>query len=160
KVEAPGYKPAHSRAFAPEEGAQTFDFTLEPDAGIAGVVLLPDGKPAEGAEVAVVTWQSRARLRSGRFDRHADFPKVTTGPDGQFTFPSQPGEFLLMALGDAGYADASPTELKKSNKLLLQPWGTIEGGVRIGPRLGPNEEVVFYPTRPDGRVDIGGWGYG
>ena len=43
---------------------------------------------------------------------------------------------------------------------MLQPWGTIEGGVRIGPRFGSNEEVVFYPTRPEGRVGLGGWGYG
>jgi beta-lactamase regulating signal transducer with metallopeptidase domain/peroxiredoxin len=160
KVEAPGYMPAHSRAFAPHESSPTFDFELKPDAGLSGVVLLPDGKPAEGAEVAVVTWRSRVRLRSGRFEHDADFPTVTTGPDGQFTFPSQAGEFVLMALCDAGYADASSTELKKSNKLALQPWGTIEGGVRIGPRFGPNEEVVFYPTRPEGRVGIGGWGYG
>ena len=160
KVEAPGYIPAHSRAFAPDEGSQTFDFKLEPDAGLSGVVLLPDGKPAEGTLVAVATWHSGVRLRSGRFEHDADFPKVTTGPDGQFSFPSQSGEFLLMALSDDGYADASSTELKKSNKLVLQPWGTIKGGVRIGPRLGPNEQVVFYPTRPEGRVGIGGWGYG
>jgi beta-lactamase regulating signal transducer with metallopeptidase domain/protocatechuate 3,4-dioxygenase beta subunit/peroxiredoxin len=160
KIEAPGYIPAHSRAFAPNEGSQTLDFKLKPDAGLSGVVLLPDGKPAEGAEVAVVTWQSRVRLRSGRFEHDADVPKVTTGPDGQFAFPSQAGEFLLMSLSDAGYADASSTELKKSNKLVLLPWGTIEGGARIGPRFGPNEQVVFYPTRPEGRVEIGGWGYG
>jgi beta-lactamase regulating signal transducer with metallopeptidase domain/protocatechuate 3,4-dioxygenase beta subunit len=160
KVEAPGYTPAHSRAFTPEEGSQTFDFKLKPDPGLSGVVLLPDGKPAEGADVALVTWRSNVSLRSGRFDDGANFPKVTTGPDGHYAFPSQTGEFLLMALSDAGYADASHNELKKTNKLALKPWGSIEGGVRKGPRLGANEQVVFYPTRPAGRVGIGGWGYG
>src|SRR5262249_4223184 len=95
KVEAPGYTPPHSRAFKPEEGSQTFDFKLKRDTGLSGIVRLPDGKPAEGAEVALVTWQSNVRLRSGRFDHGANVPRVTTGPDGRYAFPSQTGEFLL-----------------------------------------------------------------
>jgi len=160
KVEAPGYKPAQSRAFKPNEGSQTYDFKVEREVGLSGVVLLPDGKPAAGAEVAVATWQSRVRLRSGRFEPDENFPKVTTGPDGRFTFPSQNEAFLLIAVSDAGYADASSDEFAKSDKLVLQPWGQIEGGVRIGPRTGPNQQVEFHPTRPEGRVGIGSFGYG
>jgi protocatechuate 3,4-dioxygenase beta subunit len=160
KVEAPGYKPAQSRAFKSNEGSQTLDFKLEREAGLSGVVLLPDGKAVAGADVALATWQNHVTLRSGRFDRDANFPKVTTGPDGRFAFPSQVGAFLLIALSDAGYADASSDELAKSSKLVLQPWGQIEGGVRIGPRQGANQQVVFYPIRPEGRVGIGGYGYG
>jgi beta-lactamase regulating signal transducer with metallopeptidase domain len=160
KVEAPGYKPAQSRAFKSNEGSQTYDFKVEREAGLSGIVLLPDGKPAAEAEVTVATWRNGVRLRSGRFERDADFPKVTTGHDGRFTFPSQDEAFLLIAVSDAGYADASSDELEKLSKLVLQPWGQIEGGVRIGPRQGPNQEVVFYPTRPEGRVGIGGYGYG
>ena len=48
RVEAPGYKPAESRAFRPTEGRQTFDFALRRAAGLSGVVLLPDGKPGRG----------------------------------------------------------------------------------------------------------------
>jgi beta-lactamase regulating signal transducer with metallopeptidase domain/protocatechuate 3,4-dioxygenase beta subunit len=160
KVEAPGYKPVQSRAFRSTEGSQTFDFTLERAAGLSGVILLPDGKPAPGAEVALTTWQNPVRLRSGRFERDANFPKVATGPDGRFTFPTQVGAFLLIAVSDAGYGDVSSDGFAKSDKLVLQPWGMIEGGVRIGPRQGSNQEVVFHPIRPDGRVGIGGYGYG
>ena len=40
---------------------------------------------------------------------------------------------------------------------MLQPWGHIEGGVRIGPRQGANQQVAFDPVRPVGRVGIGGY---
>ena len=47
-----GLQPAQSRAFKPTEGSQTFDFKLERAAALAGIVSLPDGKPAAGAEVS------------------------------------------------------------------------------------------------------------
>ena len=81
-----------SRAFRPDEGSQTFDVALERAAGFSGVVLLPDGKPEEGAEVAQLGHFGRIDRaigsRSGRFDRDADFPKTATGPDGPVRVPS------------------------------------------------------------------------
>jgi peroxiredoxin len=59
---------------------------------------------------------------------------------------TRPGDkFLLMAISDAGYADASPDEFARSGKLVLQPWGKIEGEVRIGGQLAPNQHVEFQP---------------
>jgi protocatechuate 3,4-dioxygenase beta subunit len=159
KVEAPGYKPAVSRAFRPDEGSQPFDATLEPAAGISGIILLPDGKPAPGAEVALSTERNFGMLRSGRFDRDANFPKTVTGPDGGFSFPSQADPFRLIALSDAGFADASSEEFAKSGKLVLQAWGRIEGGVRIGARFGVNQEVMFQPDRSNRQVRIDSFDY-
>src|SRR5262249_43270302 len=139
RIEAPGYKPAESRAFQPNEGSQTFDFKLQRDKGFSGLVLLPDGTPAPGVEVALATREHHVSLRSGRFDRDANAPRFTTGPDGRFAFTPPDAKFLLITLSDAGFADASSDEFAKSGKLVLQPWGRIEGGVRIGPRFGSNE---------------------
>ena len=111
------------------------------------MILLPDGKPAPGVEVALATRQNRAAMRSGRIDRDANAPRFTTGPDGRVAFTPPRGRFLLIAASDAGYADAPSDDFAKSRKLVLQPWGRIEGGVRIGPRFGSDEEVVFNPTR-------------
>jgi beta-lactamase regulating signal transducer with metallopeptidase domain/thiol-disulfide isomerase/thioredoxin len=149
RVEAPGHKTAESRAFRPSEGRQTLDFRLTLADGHSGLVLLPDGRPAPGAEVVLATRQNHVELRSGRFDRGANAPRFTTGPDGRFAFTPPLDRFLLIAVSDAGYADASSSEFAKSGKLVLQPWGRIEGGARIGPRFGSNEEVSFNPTRPD-----------
>ncbi len=58
RVEADGYKPSDSRIFRPGEIAPTFDFALtRPGAAdlLTGVVLLPDGRPAAGVDVALAT---------------------------------------------------------------------------------------------------------
>ena len=142
-----------SRAFQSNEGSQTFDFALKRTPGLSGIVLLQDGKPASLAEVAVATRETQVSLNSGRFDRGRNFSTVVTGPDGRFTLPPQDDKFLLVAVSDAGYADASSDEFAKSSRLVLQPWGKIEGGVRIGPRAGSDQEVMFQPFRPEGK----GW---
>ena len=72
---------------------------------------------------------------------------MTTGADGRFTFPPRDDKFLLVAICEAGYADASSDEFAKSGKLVLRPWGRIEGGVRIGPRSGSNQQVAFVPIQ-------------
>ena len=65
RVEAPGYEPAESRAFRSDEGAMIQDFRLKPAAGISGVVLLPDGRPAAGVQVVLGTQENR-RVRAWR----------------------------------------------------------------------------------------------
>src|SRR5262249_46278499 len=74
RVEAPGYEPAESRAFRPDEGALIQDFRLKPAAGISGVVLLPDGRPAAGVQVVLGTREDRAFVRGGvvQRDSHAE----------------------------------------------------------------------------------------
>ena len=157
RIEAPGYKPAVSRAFQPNQGSQTFDFALKRTPGLSGTVLLPDGKPAALAEVAVATRQTPVSLNSGRFERGRNFSTVATGPDGRFTLPPLANEFVLVAVSDAGYGDASSDEFAKSSRLVLQPWGKIEGGVRIGPRVGSDQEVVFRPFPPEGKGGFFVW---
>src|SRR5260370_19150263 len=131
RVEAPGYKPAESRAFRRSEGRQTFDFKLHRADGLSGLVLLPDSKPAPGVEVVLATRENHVSFRSRPLHPDANAPRFTTGPDGQFAFTPPKDKFLLIAVSDAGYADASSSEFAKSGKLVLQLWGRIEGGVRI-----------------------------
>ncbi len=160
RVEAPGYRTADSRAFRPNEGRQTFDFVLQPTAALSGIVQLPDGTPAAGADVALATLGHHVSLQSGRFERDANVPRFTTAADGRFAFAAPEGKFLLIALSDAGFAEASSDEVAKSSKLVLQPWGRIEGGVRIGARAGADQEVAFLPTRPNrGGFFVFSYGY-
>ena len=61
-------------------------------------------------------------------------------------------------MSEAGYADVSSEEFAKSGKLVLQPWGRIEGGVRIGSRIGSDQEVMFLPNQPN-QAYFGSLGY-
>jgi hypothetical protein len=53
RIEAPGYLPAVSRAFKPEDGEQVLDFKLEKGRDVVGVVRTPDGMPLVGADVVL-----------------------------------------------------------------------------------------------------------
>ncbi len=147
RVEAPGYQPAVSRSFRSTEGSQTFDFALRRGGGVtvAGVVLLPDGKPAPRTEVVLATQMGGYLMQGGRFDRRGNLPSTTTDAEGRFAFGPPDDKCVLIAAGDAGYATASPEELAKSDKMVLQPWGKIEGELRIGGQPGANQEVEFQP---------------
>ncbi len=82
-------------------------------------------------------------MTAGRYDRKSNFPMVRTGPDGRFALHPKVDKYLLVAASDAGYADASQDEFAKSGKLVLKPWGKIEGVVWIGARPGTDEEIVY-----------------
>lgn len=146
RVEAFGYQPADSRAFRATEGKQTFDFALKrSNEQLSGVVLLPDGKPAPGAEVLVGTEEMGWLMQAGHFDPRANVPRLTAGQDGRFAFRPPVDPFYLIAVSDAGYAHAWQDEFADSGKLVLQPWGRIEGEVRIGRQPAPNQQVDFNP---------------
>ena len=153
RIEAPGYEPAESRAFRPDEGAMIQDFRLKPAAGISGVVLLPDGKPAAGVEVVLGTQENHAFVRDGVIQDNSHAERITTGPDGRLTVPRRADPFLLVVAADAGFADATSDEFAKTGKLVLQPWGRIEGEVRIGRKPAAYQKVVYLPESPSNRRD-------
>ena len=88
-------------------------------------------------------------LKMGFFDPNSNVPKATTGPDGRFSFSPPDAGFLLIALGDAGFAEATGDELAKQGHLKLQPWGRVEGQALISRRPAANQEITLQPTRPE-----------
>ena len=53
RIEAKGYVPTNSRPMNPSEGEVTLDFALKKANGISGVIRLPDGTAAAGADVYI-----------------------------------------------------------------------------------------------------------
>jgi beta-lactamase regulating signal transducer with metallopeptidase domain/thiol-disulfide isomerase/thioredoxin len=163
QVTAPGYLPATSRTFASNEGRQTFDFTLQPGNGPSGIVLLPSGEPAEGADVGLATGERRASLEAGKFDRSqnsADLAK--TNEEGRFSFTAQDDvPFLLIVVHEVGYAEATSEELKESDRITLKSWGRLEGKVVVGDEPDAGREVSFSPKRPPRpKMGMPVWSYG
>jgi RNA polymerase sigma factor (sigma-70 family) len=148
RVEAEGYKPADSRVFRPGEVAPTFDFTLnraEAADLLTGVVLLPDGRPAAGVEVALATPEHPLGFEGGfsGFGRGNGMPVVKTGPDGRFSFARPGGAYLLAAMSDDGYAEAAPEAPRRPDTLRLQPWGKIKGRAGIGHQPAAYQTIAF-----------------
>ena len=119
RIEVPGYKPAESRVFRPGEVAPTFDFAMARAAAadlLTGFVYRPDGRPAAGAEVALATPEHPLLFEMERFQfgRQNGMSFAKTDPVGRFTFDRPGGAYLLAAMSDDGYAEASPEEMAKS----------------------------------------------
>jgi Carboxypeptidase regulatory-like domain len=171
RIQAPGYKPADSRVFKPDEVAPACEIALTlSDASdrLTGVVLRPDGKPAAGADVALATTNHPLVFERElvSFGRNNGMSLAKTGPDGRFSFDLPEGPYLVAALSDDGYAEATPAEFVKSRILNLVRWGKIRGEARIGRKqaadqivsvvrrdrnLGPAHSFHNFETQTDAR---------
>lgn len=147
RIEAPGYKPVESRRIAPHEGTVVLDFSLEPQAGLTGVVLLPDGKLAAGTEVALGTKGVYTGLRGALFERAYNTPITKADAEGRFFFPEPDVAYRLFAAAEAGFAEVDGADFPKTKVLKLAPWGRIEGQVMLGKKPGAGEFVTFQPDR-------------
>jgi peroxiredoxin/uncharacterized GH25 family protein len=141
RIEADGYAPAISRTFKDDEGDVAFDVRLKKGEGPSGVVLGPGGKPSAGASVCLVTAGSSAFITNARPPDRRDTAVVETDPAGRFHFPPQQGAFAVVVLHDDGYAMRTDAELARTPDVKLEPWGRVEGTIRIGPRPGAGESV-------------------
>ena len=106
---------------------------------LTGAVLLPDGKPAAGAQVAVVGNGNYLTLEQGKLNMAKGNKKrlVLTGDDGRFTVTT-PKKAQIVAASKDGYAQMSLEQFKASPTITLEKWGAIEGTLRVGSRLETN----------------------
>jgi beta-lactamase regulating signal transducer with metallopeptidase domain/peroxiredoxin len=154
RVEAVGYEPGVSRGFVSEEGPQRCDFALKRADATTALVQLADGKPAAGIDVVLATERDQVVLENGRIGTQANAARFRTAADGRFTFTAPEEKFRLIAMGDLGYAEVSSDEFERAGKIVLQPWGRIEGEVLVGGRPRGDEEVAYNPMMPPHR---GNW---
>ncbi len=113
---------------------------------IEGVVLLPNGKPAAGAQVAVQVTGKYLSLGKAAFKDYngwQDGSIVRAGPDGKFSLPMYVEAKSVIALNNDGYAQVALEDLKRSPQITLQPWGRIEGTLRLGRQPATNMQVVL-----------------
>ena len=108
----------------------------------AGVVRLPDGAPLAGAEVVLVTPGAAPTFNNGRFTQRGRSPSFKTAADGRFALPVPEGDYAIVVLHDRGIAERSAEQLAADPVVTVQPWGRIDGLVRVG-------------TRPLARMSIG-----
>ncbi|HKQ39323.1 MAG TPA: sigma-70 family RNA polymerase sigma factor, partial [Verrucomicrobiae bacterium] len=133
RVEADGYEVAMSDALSDTPRDQTWDFALkriDPRLAIRGTVLLPDGGPAKNAEVSLGTLDFDIRLGYKRLRREYNTRVTNVNERGEFAFPADPNAHTLVALSAEGFArvrivPGQPTRME------LQPWGRVEGIVRV-----------------------------
>ena len=120
-----------------------------PGAEISGVVLLPDGKPASDAEVAIEVEGKYLALGRGKLSANygeANPARVKTAPNGTFRLPLYEKAVGVIAVSEEGVARKLIGEFKASPKLEMRKWGRIEGSLSVNGRPGANEVLNVGPS--------------
>jgi beta-lactamase regulating signal transducer with metallopeptidase domain/uncharacterized GH25 family protein len=146
---------AAARGKAPREfGSGPPPVVRESGPGPSGVVLLPDGKPAAEADVALEVAGQYIGLSPGALRAYSAREQglvVHTDPDGHFALPAIQGAAGIIVVHENGFARVSLKEFTASSPIKLQAWGRLEGTLRVGRRFGTNEQVVLESDQFEGR---------
>jgi RNA polymerase sigma factor (sigma-70 family) len=149
RVEAEGYLPGISRGFKDDEDTVPFLFKLRRGSWTAGIVRGSGGLALAGADVVVVLRSRHAFIRNGRPPEGKHLRVLKTDLDGRFRFPAQEPPYTVLVLHDQGFAEQTfDAKGPSSHDLTIQPWGRVEGTLRIGNRPGAGELVSLDYDRP------------
>jgi RNA polymerase sigma factor (sigma-70 family) len=145
RVEAEGYEPFTSGPVPPDYLGRYEVGLKRADAHsrIRGVVLLPNGSPAAGASVALLTLDYGATLRPGSFVEQGYGNLAKADAAGHFTFVANARAHSVAAVSAAGFIKKRVRNPAEPVTLKLERWGTIEGTVAESLRVRPMEWLAL-----------------
>jgi uncharacterized GH25 family protein len=146
KFDADGYAPFTSRVIHPDEGEVALDVQLRAANALTVAVLLPDGRPAAGADVGLIFPGAELKLIPGGFSRqNQNFAGalLVTDATGHFTFPSDDAITRVIVAAPDGYAEVTPSNLAGQPTIHLQPWGRLEGTSMVGGQPASGRDLLF-----------------
>jgi beta-lactamase regulating signal transducer with metallopeptidase domain len=147
RIEAEGYVPGESRTFKSDEGPVALEFRLKKGENLVGTLTGVDGKPLAGADVVLCTPRQGAYLRNGQAESHTDAPTFKSDAAGKFRLPPQTGPYTLAIVHERGYAEVPAEQFAKSPAIVVQPWGRVEGTLRVGSK--PQANATLAVNRYD-----------
>jgi RNA polymerase sigma factor (sigma-70 family) len=128
RFEAEGYLPHVTRLVDDEEGEVRFDVALQRGQEHVIQILTPDWRPADEAQVVLISSQDRLSLFDGRLHDlgvlAGGIPRLTD-EEGHFRFmPGGPAERIVVVHA-AGYGEIPIEETASFSPIILQPWATV-----------------------------------
>ena len=131
KFDAEGYAPFVTRVVRSGEGVVQFEVALRPAVPLTITALLPDGKPAAGADVGLVSPGGLLRVRPGGLARGNTYPTSesvpTTDDQGRFVLLPDDAVTSVIVANQNGFAEATCAALAAEPVIRMQAWGRIEG---------------------------------
>src|SRR5262249_15252941 len=117
-------------------------FRLKKAVGPSGFVRAPDGSRAVGADVYLTSPKYGLPLRN---NRHEPLPGkgfwIKTDDKGHFAFAPQDEPFGVLIVHPEGVAQKSAEDLARASGITLEPFGRIEGTLRVGSALGARQPI-------------------
>jgi RNA polymerase sigma factor (sigma-70 family) len=156
RIESDGYETVEVEIRLTNRLEGVRDFQLKRTSAahsIRGTVLLPDGSPAAGVEVAICTAKVGIGLNGTAFEPgafgdaarlHGSDYRRKTDSEGAFSFDPKPGAHTLVAVGPAGLGQVRCFDFSLPLEIRLQPWGRIEGAVRTRDGQWADRKVTWH----------------
>jgi Carboxypeptidase regulatory-like domain len=146
RIEASGYRSQDGTEFrVGDDASRRQDFRLQPSPPIAGQVVDQADRPVAGAIVMLATPVESMRLESQRDNHH-----VVTDAAGRFSFPDSAEQFVIVAQGTTGFAEAVyPAGQHDAGTLRLRPWASIRGQFQESGHSISGARVCAGPIRGD-----------
>ncbi len=154
EIAAPGYAPQMCERKSCRDGDMKLDFTLQKGEGITGTVYRPDGKAAAGAEVAVCTGDTGARIGRGHFFDQFQTTIVVADDNGEFILPRPDEPKSICAISDAGFVESNIAGAKGPFQLTLAPGGSIAGMATSGGKLLQGEQITLIRNSGQAGVSL------
>ncbi len=152
-VEAVGYEPALSPPMDANSNHMTCEIALKPKEAVEavrGVVVLPDGSPAADVPVAFGTSEKPVVLGRLKFLNLDDYTASRTDMEGRFFFASPIAARVVAAVNQKGIGSVAITGTDGPVSIHLQPWGSIEGVLRLKTQPISGRELILDSMRqPD-----------
>ncbi len=120
---------------------------------VKGMVLLPNGEPAAGADVGLQVEGGHLMLALNKAWLEKGV-EMRADADGQFSFSTEKKPLNVYALNAQGYAMISAEALATAQKIVLQPWGRIEGILKLPGESGSNWFISIFSVPAGNPIDI------
>src|SRR5438128_380165 len=146
-VEARGYEPILVD-FSPSNGSLSNVFEMKRGKPITGVVTTANGNVIAKADVVILDSSDSAYMDvPGKFRKQSSYELVNTSANGHFELTQKiEADVVVACHTNFGYAQISLDELMKTGKIVLQPWGSVNGLVRVGKGIEPYYKVALHSS--------------
>ncbi len=104
-------------------------------------VVQPDGSPAAGADVVVAGKGQIIEIRGNAFPREHGYKPVRLGEGGRLPVRTDLEGYEVFVLHPSGFGQVAKAKVEKDARVVLEPWATIEGTLKIGSKPGAREKV-------------------
>lgn len=150
KAEADDYAEKIERLPAPQNGTGVqVTLRLKPSAALHGVVVSPDGRPLPGVSVTLTGGGNNGSisLDGTKINSYSGSKISVTDAEGKFALQSPPETGgMVVAVGEAGFAYVPVEAVRASSTIVLQPFGKIEGTLKIGGQPGAGKDLILTFT--------------
>ena len=109
-----------------------FNIELKKGGRLSGTVRLPDGTPARGAEVVLLTETANPILSQAQFVRQPGMSIGRVLDRGRFSFEPDPEAHSVVVAHENGFMESSMEDLLADPQITLQPWGCVEASLLGG----------------------------